>query len=193
MRRGNFKPLVRAMTVMGMVMVVVSGVTFAALQSQQAVLAGNTIETASADLRISTDGSSYYSSRQGFDFPNIIPGAVVGALPTSGYSYYLKNFGGTPSQIKASVSSVPTNPNNVDLSKVNIIFTRVSGGTAQSISLASLMSSYASGGTALTDILPAGSQYQYKIQVSMAADAFTGSSASLGNIDIVFTGVAVAS
>jgi hypothetical protein len=45
-RSKNFKALARALGVVSAVVVVVSGVTFAALQSQQNVLAGNTIETA---------------------------------------------------------------------------------------------------------------------------------------------------
>lgn len=56
MRQGStFKPLARAVTVMAVVMILVSGVTFAALQSQQAVLTGYNCR-ATADLKISTDG-----------------------------------------------------------------------------------------------------------------------------------------
>jgi hypothetical protein len=190
MRQGStFKPLARAVTVMAVVMVLVSGVTFAALQSQQAVLTGNTITSATADLKISTDGSNYANTHAGFDFTSVVPGGA--AVPAAGYAFYLKNSGSTSTQIKMAVSTTPTNLSSVDLSKVSIVITRVPGGTSQIISLASLVSGYADGGVALTDVLPAGSAFQYKLQVSMTADAFNGAGAALGNIDIVFIGTSV--
>lgn len=191
MRGSNFKPLARALAVMGMVMIIVSGVTFAALQSQQAVLSGNTITSATADLKISTDGLSYTSSQTGFDFSSVVPGGP--AVPAAGYSFYLKNSGSTTSQVKVGVSTTPTNLSGIDLTKVTVVITRVPGGTAQSMTLASLISAYADGGTALTDNLTANSFSQYKMQVSMTADAFTGSGASLGNITFVFMGTALSS
>jgi hypothetical protein len=188
--QSNTKALMRAVAVMGIVMMIVSGVTFAALQSQQAVLSGNTIESATADLKISTDGTNYSTTQTGFDFAAVVPGGP--AVPAAGYSFYLKNSGTTNSQVKVGVSTTPTNLSSIDLSKVSVVITRVPGGTAQTLTLASLISAYASGGTALTDSLSANSFSQYKIQVSMAADAFTGSGASLGNISFVFTGTALA-
>lgn len=190
-RQSNFKPLMRALAVMGLVMILVSGVTYAALQSQQAVLAGNTIQTATADLKISLNGTNFTSSQTGFDFTGVVPGGP--AVPAAGYTFYLKNSGSTSSQVKMAVSSTPANLSAVDLSKVTITILRYPGGTAQSLSLSSLISSYADGGTALTDVLVAGGTNTYHIQASMAADAFTGSGATLGNIDFVFLGTAVSS
>lgn len=190
-QQSNFKALARAVAVMGAVMAIVSGATFAALQSQQAVLSGNTISSATADLKISTDGVNYNNTQTGFDFPSVVPGGP--AVPAAGHSFYLKNSGSTISQIKVGVSTVPTNLSNVDLAKVSVVITRVPGGTSQTLTLTSLISSYADGGTALTDNLNANSSSQYKIQVSMAADAFSGSSASLGNITFVFVGTALTS
>lgn len=190
MRQSNSRALARAVAVMGMVMILVSGVTFAALQSQQAVLSGNTITSATADLKISTDGTTYTNTQTGFDFSSVVPGGP--AVPAAGYSFYLKNSGSINTQIKVGVSTTPTNLSNIDLTKVTVVFTRVPGGTPQSMTLASLISAYADGGTALTDTLNATTFSQYKIQVSMAADAFSGSGASLGNITFVFMGTAVA-
>src|SRR5438309_2343932 len=115
----NFRALGRAVGVVAGVVIVVSGVTFAALQSQQDKLTGNTIETATANLQLSTDGSNYATSQAGFDFSNIVPGGQ--AVPQSGYNVYLKNSGGTPLALKLAVSSTPSNPSNVDLNKVNVI------------------------------------------------------------------------
>lgn len=188
-RQSAYNPLLRAVLVMGLTMMLVSGVTFAALQSQQAVLSGNTITSATADLKISTDGTTYTNSRTGFDFSGVVPGGP--AAPATGYSIYLKNSGSTSSQLKMAVSTTPTNLSGVDLNKVSVIITRVPGGVSQTLTLASLVAGHTDGGVPLTDILPAGSFYQYKLQVMMAADAFSGTGASLSNIDFVFIGTSV--
>lgn len=190
-RSKNFKALLHATAIMAAFAVVVGGVTFAALQSQHDTLAGNTVETATAHLLISTDGTTYGDSHAGFDFNNLVPGGQ--AVPTSGYSIYLRNDGGTSLALKLAVSSVPSNPNNVDLSKVNVLLTTVgSGNGAQSFSLQSLMTASATGGLDVTSSnhMNVGVAQQYKLQVSMNSDALTGSVASLGNIDFTFTGVA---
>ncbi|HTB48600.1 MAG TPA: hypothetical protein VK712_00795 [Verrucomicrobiae bacterium] len=190
-RSGNFKALARAVSVVGAVIILVSGVTFAALQSQQIKLTGNTIETATASLLISSDGINYAASQGGFDFSNLIPGGP--AAPQAGYSFFLKNGGGAPLALKLAVSSSPSNPDAVDLSKVNVILTPASGGTAQSFTLASLIASNTTGGSPITapSELFVGNTTHLTLQVSMAADAIIGSNASLGNIDFAFTGQAM--
>lgn len=189
MRKQAWYPLVRAVVVVSVVMAIVSGVTFAALTSQQAVLTGNTMETASADLRISKDGTTYSGTLVGFDFPNIVPGGDP--VPAAGNAFWLKNYGDTPLALKLSVGSTPTNPSDVDLSKVNVLLTTVgSGQPAQSFTLAALLNADAAGGVSVTGNLGTGGTQQYKFQVSMASDAFSGSSASLGNIDFAFGGTA---
>src|SRR5665213_3201719 len=69
----TFLPIIRAAGIVAAVMVVVSGVTFATLQSQQVKLTGNTIQTATANLQISPDGIAYSGSQQGFAFSNLVP------------------------------------------------------------------------------------------------------------------------
>jgi hypothetical protein len=181
--------LARVISITTALIILITGVTFAALQSQQNVLAGNTISTATANLQLSTDGTTYADSRTGFDFNNIIPGGS--AVPAAGYSFYLKNAGGTPLTLKLAVGSTPTNPSGVDLSKVNVILTTVgSGAGSQSFTLQSLLTP---GGVSVTGAsLASASAQQYKLQVSMAVDAVTSSSANLGNIDFDFSGTAVA-
>jgi hypothetical protein len=60
----------RAVGVVAVLLVIVSGVTFAALQSQQDTLTGNTIQTATANLQLSTDGVNFTNSQAGFNFNN---------------------------------------------------------------------------------------------------------------------------
>jgi len=181
--------LLRAVGVVSAMAILVTGVTFAALQSQQAVLTGNTIQSATADLRIGTTASNFGTSQPGFTFTGVVPGGP--AAPVSGNTVYVKNFGGVDLSLKLSISSVPTNTNNVDLSKVNVQLTRtdVANSAPQTASLQSLMSP--DGGLALKDSVAVGAIAQYAFRISMASDAFSGSSASIGAVDFVLSGTAV--
>lgn len=185
----RYRAILRATAVVPAVLMLVGGVTFAMLRSQQNVLTGNTISTTTANLQISLDNDSYSNSRTGFDFSNIVPGGA--AVPSAGYSFYLRNSGGTPLSIKVAVPTPPTNPNGVDLSKVNVLITTVGNNAGtQTFTLQSLISAAASGGvSASSRDLDFSMNQVYKIQVSMAADAINGPSASLSNLDFVFTGV----
>lgn len=191
MRRDRHMALLRTAGMAAAFTVIVSGVALAALQSQQDTLTGNTVETATANLQISTDGVNYGNSHAGFDFNNIVPGGQP--IPVTGYAFYLKNSGGTPLSLKMAVSTTPVNPNGVDLNKVNVVLTPVATGTsAQTFTLQSLVSGFSAGGLAITSgNLAGGASQQFKLQVSMAADAVSGSTASLGNIDFSFSGTAV--
>lgn len=187
-RRRSLQPLLRAITVIASLTILVTGVTFAALQSGQAKLTGNTIKTATAGLKISLNGTDYGDTQQGFAFSDVVPGA--GATPDDGNTFYLKNTGSVALALKVAVSSTPTNPAAVDLSKVYLVLTQTSSHASQKLDLASLVSGNATGGTALTDQLAGGTAAAYRAQVQMDSDAFTGSSADIGGIDFVFSGTA---
>lgn len=182
--------LVRALTVVASVAILVAGVTFAALQSQQAVLSGNTIQTASANLLIGTasaTSTAFSNSHSGFTFANIVPGGA--AQPADGNAFYLKNTGTATLTLKMAVSGTPTNTSNVDLTKVSVTVTRTDTNASQTATLQSLIDN--TGGISLTDNLaPASTGVQYKMSIAMSSDAFTGSSASIGAIDFVFSGTA---
>jgi hypothetical protein len=186
----QFKVMGRAVSVVAATVIIVSGVTFAALQSQQIKLTGNTIQTATANLQISLDGSSYGTSQAGFNFTNLVPGGA--AVPQYGHGFYLKNAGGTPLLLKFAVSSTPSNPDSVDLSKVSVILT-VGNDPPQSFNLQSLVAANSTGGLALTltpQLFAPNAASFVTIQASMATDAISGQSAALGNIDFGFTGIA---
>lgn len=191
----GLQPLARAIMVVSAVAGLATGVTYAALQSQGASLTGNSISTATADLRISnttaTSASSFAATKTGFNFANIVPGAI--ASPTEGNTFYLKNFGAAPMALTVAINTTPTNTANVDLSKVYLVFTRVDTTAVQKLSVASLVTSSTTpaSGTALTDNLIGGASAQYKTQVVIDSDAFSGVSASIGGIDLVFTGTVV--
>jgi len=182
----------RAVGVAAALVVAVSGVTFAALQSLQAKLTGNIINTATANLQVSSNGINFSAAEAGFNFMGLIPGGPP--VPQAGYNVTLKNIGDAPLSLKLAISKNPSNLDNVDLTKVNVILTP-SGGTAQTFSLKSLMDAGTASGLSLstpTSLLP-GNRLTLSLQVSMAADAVSSTSADLNNFDLAFSGVAVGS
>lgn len=185
----RYQPIARAVMVISAVAVLATGVTYAALQSQQATLTGNSIQTASADLRIGTSASTFGATRTGFNFNGIIPGA--GAMPAAGNTFYLKNQGNALMALKVSVGTVPANTAGVNLDKVYVTITRVDTATVQKLPLSTLVASHATGGTDVTDTLAGATIAEYKVQASMDADAYSGSGAVVDGIDIVFSGTAV--
>jgi hypothetical protein len=190
-RSSKIKATLRAVFVVSGITMAVSGVTFAALQSQQDTIKGNTIQTASANLQLSSDGTNFTNSLTGYAFNNIIPGGTVSPVP--GYPVSLKNAGSTPLAIKLSIAKAVTNPDNVDLGKVHVILNPFSGGVGQNLTMQDLITSSNNGGIALTTnsrLLP-GQTSGYTLQVMMEADAFSGPSASLSDIDFSFGATAV--
>ena len=187
-------PLVRAVAIFTGVVALVSGVTFAALQSQ-ATLTNNTIASATAGLQVKSTGS-FASQDAGFAFTGVLPGGP--AVPASGNAFQLKNNGTIDLNISASIPVAPTftvspDPGPVDLSKIDLILSCTAGVNtfALTTDIAALVAGHASGGVPMTpNNLPyTGSNIANCIaKVQMDADAFTGGSASSTNFNIVFTG-----
>jgi hypothetical protein len=175
-------PLLRAAGVLSAIGVLVTGVTFATLQSQNATLTGNSIQSATADLRIGTSASTFDTSRGGFTFKDVVPGGP--AMPTDGNTFYLKNYGTAPLALKVVIGTTPTNASSADLSKVKLQLTRVDADHAQTASVQSLGDT----GLTLTDPIAPGAAVQYKLRAVMDADAFNGTSAAVSGIDLVFSG-----
>lgn len=187
---GNLQPFLRSILVLSSIGIITTAATFATLQSQQAVLAGNTINSATAALIVGTDGTTFGNSKTGFNFTNVVPGGP--AVPAAGNPAYLKNNGSANLSIKMAISSTPTNLNNVDLTKVFVEISRAETNFDQTYSLKSLMDSYATGGTLLNDVVNSATTAQYLLRVSMSADAFNNTNGvTISGVDIVFTGLAV--
>jgi len=191
MKMRNRSPQLKSLWIISLVAVLVTGVTFATLQSPAASLTGNTIESATADLRIGTSTSTFSTTRVGFDFPAIVPGGAAG--PANGNTFYLKNYGTANLAIKAAVGpAAPSNINNMNLAKVYFHITRVdTPGTEQIVSLKSLVDNYTTGYVSLNDTINGGVIAQYTIKVSMDSDAYSGAGGSLSGIDLVFNGTGV--
>ena len=176
----------RAVGVISAVVVLMTGVTYAALQSPQATLTNSTISSATADLRIGTSATSFSSTRVGFNFVDLIPGGI--AAPVDGNIFYLKNYGNANLGLHISIVSIPVNLSNVDLTKVSFVMTRLDTSTVQTFTVKALVDSYINGGLSLTDSLSGSAVAQYKLQAIMSADAFTGQTAQISDLDLVFTG-----
>lgn len=191
MRRANAKgmgAILRSIIVLGGVGIITTAATFAALQSQNAVLSSNTISTATAQLLVSNDGTTFNNTKTGFTFSNVTPGGPE--EPAGGYNFYLKNTGSANLSIKVTMATAPTNPNNIDLSKVYLDFRRTETGFSETVSLKTLMDSYTAGGTSIDDIVKAGTTAQYSVSVTMSADAYSGGGgATISGIDLIFSGI----
>lgn len=181
--------LTRAIGVIGAVIVIMTGVTFAALQSPQVMLNNNSISSASADLRIGTSAASFAASRTGFSFTDLMPGGSPS--PVDGNSFFLKNYGTAPLTLHISIGSIPVNPSNVDLSKVSFVIMRVDTSVSQTFTIQSLVDSYVTGGVIMDGQLVGGAVAEYKLRAVMTADAFSGQSASIDDLDLVFAGTGV--
>jgi hypothetical protein len=168
----------------------IGGAAFAVLQGQ-ATLSGSSISTATSSLMISDDDTNYSSADHGFAFAGIIPGQRASQTE----HFTLKNTGDTSLALHMSAGSQAAFTPDADLSKVNIILTphNIGGatGTSESFSLQSLLDANSSGGEALIapSTLGQNGRQGFDIQVAMDADAVSGSSATLSNLDLVFTGV----
>ncbi len=189
----TMQPLMQAMSIIAVIMIVISGVTFAALQSQQATVKGNSIVTAMADLKLSKNNQNYTNSLDGYSFTGLIPGGA--ATPTDGYPIYLLNGGSTALALKLSVDSSLSNPDMVNLAKVHIILSPFGGGALQNITLQDLMTANTTGGIALTGgaaaHLLAGTNTGFTMQIMMEGDAVSGAIANIGNITFNFNATAV--
>lgn len=178
----------KSLVVMFSLVALAGGVGFAALQSPSATLTGNSIHSATADLRIGTSASSFAATRSGFDFADVVPGGP--AKPEPGQSFWLKNYGTATMGVKMSIGSVPVNTSSVDLSKVYLVITRQDTLTAQTFTVQSLVDAHPAG-NAITEPINPSAVVEYKLQVKMDADAMTGSGAAITGIDLVFNGAAV--
>jgi len=181
--------LTRSAGVIGAIVILMSGVTYAALQSPQAMLLNNSISSATADLRIGTSPASFAATRTGFGFSDIIPGGP--AMPLDGNIFYLKNYGTATLGLRVSIGSIPINSSNVDLAKVSFVLTRVDTSTSQTFTAQALVDSYLTGGMLLTDNIAGGVVAEYKLQATLATDAFNGQTAAISDIDIVFVGTGI--
>ncbi len=181
-------PVARAAMVIGAVMALVTGITFAALTST-ATLTNNTISSATADLQVSADGGTTFGNNvvSSFNFSGIVPGGA----PSANSSFKLKNNGtGNMSvalMIPAATTFTVTPSGTVDKTKVDLAVAC----TTPTLSVTDTLANLEAGNVAVTGTLAAGETADCTVNASMDADAFTGSGATSSAFTLQFTGTAI--
>lgn len=186
-------PLTRAVLVIATVTVLVVSATYAALQSQ-ATLTGNTISSVSTALKISKNGVSFDSTQTGFSFDGIIPGGME--VPITGHPFWLRNDGAIDLDLSVSVVPSPTSSvtpsGSVDFTKMVLVFERLGVSSPVEFTVQALIDSYADGGLSLAEALQVDDDSElFTVKAKFLPDAFTGSSASVSDLDIEFVGTGI--
>lgn len=181
---------IRAAAIFSAAAVLLTGVTYASMQSQNDTLQGNTIMSATASLQILGANGIYADTAPGFTFSNLEPGGAAGPVP--GHTVSLKNTGSTILALKASINGTTySNPQHINIGKVQFTFTPSTGGTGLSATMAALCTGY---NTAvplpLSISLAPGQTMDISLQAQLAADAVTTTTTgvSLSGIDVIFSG-----
>lgn len=192
-KQKSLRSMVQTIGIIAAIMSMVGGVTYAALQSQQLLLKSNSITTPVANLSMSIDNTNFGTTLNGFPFTGLIPGGS--AVPSSGWPVYLRNDGTTPLAISISADPTLVNPNNVDLKKVHLILQPAGGGVPQNFLLSDLITANATNGLPLTSQslarLVNNSTTSFTLQIMMDSDAFSGGSAIITGLILVFNATAV--
>lgn len=185
----KFMPLVRAIGVLSAVGVTTTLVTFAAIQSTGSALTGNTIQTASASLQISTNNHDYGDNVAGFTFNGLVPGGPAQPQTTT-YTVYVKNTGTTSLNLSLNIPTPPNKVGTVDLSKVTLLLAPATAPGMPSFPTQIIPLSHLLAGQVLIDhsAVAVGSTVAFHVQVSMAADAVEGSGATISGLDLSFSG-----
>ncbi len=181
--------ITREVGVVGATAAVMTGATFAALQSQ-VTLADNTISTTTASLRI-WNGTGFATTAPGFKVTDLIPGQW-----STPQNFSFRNDGGVPLTLTATVprGSARGQLSGVAPEDVQIRITDLQTGEARVTTLHALND----GQVQVDDVLPAGAagstttggntEGTYSYEVRIDGEDISGSSAQVGPFYIVFTG-----
>jgi hypothetical protein len=186
-KKKRVSPLLRATGIIGVVAALVTGVTYAALQSQ-ATLTDNTISSGTASLLINNteNATAEGATDTGFNFTGVIPGGAS----SNSHNFTLHNTGTTPLKINVGMPALPTwtvTPSgSVDNTKVTLNITC----TGPSLTLNTTVQTAWFSTAPMTGTLGAGETASCTANVSMDAAAFTGSNAASSNFNLIFTGTA---
>jgi len=180
----QINPMARAIGVIGAVAALVTATTFAALTSNSVVLADSQFQMGTAELKIWDVGSSQYVTTpvNGFNFTNVAPDVQTGA-----FTFWLKNTGTLNLDI-TSTGTVGSTPNIIDPSGVNFEIENISEGGIVTYSLAQLVDPTPDPWPNATNQLDPGEENQYNIKLTVNSSAVSGSSASMNDLDLTFTG-----
>jgi hypothetical protein len=193
---GNMKirslAVARSVAVIGGMGALIAGVTFAALTSGPATLASNTLSTATAELQVSNNGTTFSPSVAGF--------AVTGLIPGDGSThkkFYMKNSGDVDLALSVHVPHTPPAPTGgygftgwqnlkvfiKDLSTGEVTTTNMTDLLAGDVSLTGSLGQGVTGNPA-TPAAPG----NYELWYDITPSALTGGTAGVGAFDLQFMG-----
>jgi hypothetical protein len=184
----TINPVLRAVGIIAAVAVLVTSVTFAALQSQ-ATLTDSSVSTASVNLLI-WDGDSFESTAPGFTITNLVPGD--GSDPNM---FYFKNSGGATMDLTVHVPTSPSASGFTGWENLKVIITNMSDPEAEP--LETDMAALLAGDVPLPgaplapnaqgDSSNSEAPGNYSVVFDINPESIDGSQASVTNIDFVFT------
>lgn len=193
----RINPLARAVAVIGAVMMLVTGATFAAL-SNEAVLSNNLIGTRSATAELliwDAEANEFQPEAPGFNFTELDPGDTSEAFP-----FYFQNTGNVDLNLSARINALPSGLGNGltegDLSADDVKLT-FSGMCEDEVS--ATLDELVAGVELPCNPLPEGAQgvigedetnpANYRVTVSIDDDVETTETAiALGPFDLIFQG-----
>lgn len=186
----TINPLVRAVVIVGAVVALATSVTLAAL-SGSATLVGSSISTTTAALLL-WDGDSFEPTAPGFDVTDVVPGEGSAPQP-----FYFQNDSGVDLDITATVPAAPSYTGGLTAEDVKVTFTSEVASCVENeveTTLALLLAgdvelpcNALSAGAQGNSGVP-GTEGNYAVSFDIDPDAPVGSSASVSDFDIVFTG-----
>lgn len=184
-------PIARAIGVISAVLIVVSGVTFAALQSQDAKLSGSRISSATASLLIGDNQNNFTDIRNGFDFTDVIPGGP--AAPAEGKPFNLLNQGSADLKLRAKLNpNVFSQQQSTELNKVYIVIKDSMTNQSSEVSVGQLLNSYYDASPYdLGLTIPGGTDRGYSMQVRIDGDAVGNGRQQIvmQGLDLIFSGI----
>lgn len=187
----------RAFGVLGLLLASVGGATYA-LTSNSVTLSDTSISTANASLQIyDFTAGAYETEAPGFTITDLVPGTGVDE------QFYLRNSGGVPLYITAHVPTLPAAPEGSTASNGGFGFVGyenvtldITGDACAEVVETNLLALNAgqvelpcnplvAGAAGDSNAFVAGN---YNIHFDINPDAVDGSSAGVGDFDIVFSG-----
>jgi predicted ribosomally synthesized peptide with SipW-like signal peptide len=175
----HINPVARALITIGAVAAIVTGVTFAALNSQT-TLSGNTI-TATPGLLLSTNGSTYGSTIPGFTF-NVTPGSTTGVSQT----FNIKNTTASAMALSLSLPAAVTfTGGTVNNSDVHVAVAC----TTPTMTLTSDLATLATAPVPVTGSLTANTSASCTVSATMDSAAISsGSTVTSSSFNLQFSG-----
>jgi len=190
LRIRSINPVLRATGVIGVTAAMVTGVTFAALNSQ-ATLTDNTISTATAGLEVGLAADNLSATEDGFDVTGLVPGTGVDQ------DFYLRNIGDTPLDVTVNVPNLPGAPEGgygfTGFDNLTVKLTSEACDAVVTTNMQALHDGQvALPCNALEEAGEANTPTKYTAHIDINPDVVTGSHAGVGNFNLVFTGTAAA-